>query len=279
MRNQDFECAEEDWQAYSRLRPNDGNALASLGIVQNHRGEDKQAVAQFQKAISLGEGTYDLFYYYADSLANLGKTDDAIDWYYKTLDVVPSLVDARGNLAKLLVQKKRYFEALALLASFDNHLIAMGQSPYFDGQRIAIESDIQQANPKEFEEKTQLRLSKTYGNFYAPVSLGQSRVTAFMVDTGATVSAVNDKFLQKSKAKYEVIHSPVYAQTADGRRILARLINIDSMKVGAFNLKNVMALDCSDCQLLLGQKTLSKFDISSSKIEGVEFLTLRLRKL
>jgi tetratricopeptide (TPR) repeat protein len=125
MRNQDFECAEGDWQAYVKLRPNDGSAFASLGIVQNQRSEDAQAVASFQKAIALGEGTYDLFYYYTDSLANLGKTDQAIDWYYKALDVVPSLVDARGNLAKLLVQKKRYFEALALQASFDDHLIAI----------------------------------------------------------------------------------------------------------------------------------------------------------
>ncbi|MGB9430065.1 MAG: retroviral-like aspartic protease family protein, partial [Gammaproteobacteria bacterium] len=245
MRNQDFECAEDDWQAYVRLRPNDGEALASLGIVQNQRGEDAQAVVQFQKAIALGEGTYDLFYYYADSLANLGKTDQAIDWYYKTLDVVPSLVDARGNLAKLLVQKKRYFEALALLASLDDHLIAIGQQPYFTGQRIAIESDMQQADPKQFEEKSQIRLSKTYGNFYAPVILGQSRVTAFMVDTGATLTAVSDQFLQKSKAKFEVLRSSVEATTADGRRILARLINIDLVHLGAFDLKDVSALECS----------------------------------
>ncbi|MHB8425547.1 MAG: hypothetical protein ACYDB9_10445 [Gammaproteobacteria bacterium] len=133
MRNQDLECAEQDWRAYVRLRPNDGAAFARLGIVQNQRSEDAQAVASFQKAIALGEGTYDLFYYYANSLANLGKTDAAIDWYYKTLDVVPSLVDARGNLAKLLVQKKRYFEALALLAAFDDHLNLHRAATLFHG--------------------------------------------------------------------------------------------------------------------------------------------------
>ena len=279
MRSQDFECAEDDWQAYVHLRPTDGNAFASLGIVQNQRSEDAQAVASFQKAIALGEGTYDLFSYYADSLANLGKTDDAINWYYKSLDVVPSLVDVRGNLAKLLVQKKRYFEALALLASFDDHLIAIGQQPYFDGQRIAIESDMQQADPKQFEEKAQLRLSKTYGNFYAPVILGESRVTAFVVDTGATLTTMSDQFLKKSKAKYEVLRSLVTATTADGRHIRAHLINIDYMKLGAFNLKDVSALECSGCQLLLGEKTLSRFDLYSSKVEGVEFLTLRPRKI
>ncbi|MDE2235604.1 MAG: hypothetical protein KGK44_08670 [Gammaproteobacteria bacterium] len=199
IRNQEFKCAEQHLQAYVRLRPNDGAAFARLGIAQNQRSEDAKAVASFQKAIALGEGTYDLFYYYANSLANLGKTGQAIDWYYKTLDVVPSLVDARGNLAKLLVQKKRYFEALALLASFDDHLTAIGQQPYFTGQRLSIETDMQLADPKQCVEKSQLRFSKTYGNFYAPVIPGQSRVTAFVVDTGATftVSATTSCISQK----------------------------------------------------------------------------------
>ena len=171
-------------------------------------------MVQFQKAIALGEGTYDLLHYYANSLANLGKTDQAIDWYYKTLDVVPYLVDARGNLATLLVQKKRYFEALALLASFDEHLAAIGQQPYFTGQRIAIESDMRQADPKQFEEKAQLRLSKTYGNFYAPVILGQSRVTAFMVDTGAAVSAVSDAFLKNALPVLRLPNPPTRSATS-----------------------------------------------------------------
>lgn len=279
MRNQDLGCAEQDWRAYVRLRPNDGVAFARLGIVQNQRSEDAQAVTNFQKAISLGEGTYDLFYYYANSLANLGKTNQAIDWYYKTLDVVPSLVDARGNLAKLLVQKKRYFEALALLASFDDHLIAIGQQPYFTGQRISIESDMRQANPDQYEEKSRLRLSMTYGNFYAPVILGQSRVTAFIVDTGATFTVVSDHFLRKSKARYKLMRSGVDMRIANGKRVRASLINIDSMMLGAFHLKDVSAVECSGCVLLLGEKTLSRFDLSSSKVEGVEFLTLRPRKI
>lgn len=279
MRNQDFECAKQRWQEYVRLRPNDANAIASLGITENKLDDDEAAVADFRKAIDLGEGTYDLFSYYADSLSKLGKTDQAIDWYYKSLAVVPSLVDVRGSLAKLLVQEKRYFEALVLLASFDDHLKSIGYPPYFEGQRIAIETAMQQANPLSFEEKAQLRLPETYGSFYAPVILGQSHVTAFVVDTGATLTTINDGFLQDSKAKYEVLRSSVELATADGQRVRARLLNINAMKVGVFNLKDVSAVECSDCQLLLGQDTLSRFDLASSKVQGVEFLTLRPRKL
>jgi predicted aspartyl protease len=279
MKEQDWECAEDNWQQYVEARPTDGTALARLGIVQSHREEDEQAVVNIKKAIDLGEGTYDLFYYYADSLSKLGKTDEAIDWYYKTLTVVPTLVDARGNLAKLLVQKKRYFEALALLASFDDHLVAEGHQAYFEGQRIAIETSMQQTDPAGFEEKAQIRLPKTEGSFYAPVTLGQARVNAFVVDTGAVLTTVSDDFLKQSKAKYEVLRPSVEATTADGRRVKARLLNIDSMKLGAFDLKNVQALACPTCEPLLGQGTLSQFDLASSKVQGVEFLTLKPRKL
>ena len=279
MRNQDFECAEKRWQAYVRLRPNDGDAIARLGIVENKLDKNQEAVEQFRKAIDLGVGTYDLFAYYADSLADLGKTDEAIDWYYKSLTVVPSLVDVRGKLAELLVQKKRYFEALALLASFDVHLKSIGQQPYFEGQRIAIETAMQQSDQDTFVERSLIRLPETYGNFYAPVILGQSHVTAFVVDTGATLTTVNDGFLLDSKAKYEVLRSFVELTTANGQHVRARLLNIDTMKVGAFSLKEVSAVECPDCQLLLGQDTLSRFDLASSKVQGVEFLTLRPRKL
>src|SRR5690348_16679418 len=67
MQNQDYGCAESNWQDYLQQLPNDSYALASLGIVQNRRDEHEQAIVQFRKAISMGEGTYDLFYYYADS--------------------------------------------------------------------------------------------------------------------------------------------------------------------------------------------------------------------
>lgn len=192
---------------------------------------------------------------------------------------MPTLVDARGDLAKLLVQKKRYYEALALLAAFDEHLTAVGQQPYFDGQRIAIETGMQQANATDSNEKTQIRLFKMDGNFMAPVTLGDARVAAFVVDTGATVTTLSDALLQEAKAKYEVVQPSMTATTADGRHIRARLINVDSIKVAGFELKDIPAMACSTCQLLLGQQALSRFDLSSSKAQGVEFLTLKPRKL
>jgi len=135
-----FDCAETNWEHYLTLRPNDGQAWAKLGIARNRHDDHEAALVAFERAISLGEGTYDLFAYYADSLAASGRTEDAVNWYYKALVVVPSLVDVRGKLAKLLVLQKKYYEALSLLESFDAELRVKGSPAYFEGQRIAIDA-------------------------------------------------------------------------------------------------------------------------------------------
>ena len=95
LRARDYDCAQKNWTSYLKLRPTDTQAIANLGIVMNMRDDHAGAVVQFEKAIEMGEGTYDLFAYYADSLAKLGRTDDAIDWSYKSLAVWPQLVDVR----------------------------------------------------------------------------------------------------------------------------------------------------------------------------------------
>lgn len=65
----------------------------------------------------------------------------------------------------------------------------------------------------------------------------------------------------------------------DGRHVRGRLIKIDQMRVGDFKLNDVPAVDCEQCALLLGEETLTHFDMSSTKVAGVEFLTLKPRTL
>ncbi len=275
MRDNDLECAERRWKEYLDDQPNDANAMASLGIVQSQLGEDADAVETLHKAIGMGEGTYDLFAAYAGSLGRLGRTDEAIDWSYKTLAIVPSLVDVRGDLAKLLVQKQRPYEALGLLSAFDEHLEALGQGAYFQGQRISIESSVKQAESPE--RKSQLRVSKMDGSFMVPVSLGEAPVSDFTVDTGATFTTVSERFLKASKAHYTLAVASLPMRMADGRGVPARGVTVDSMKVGPFEIRDVQVVVCAGCQLLLGQAALSRFDLASSQVEGVEFLTLKPR--
>jgi predicted aspartyl protease len=273
MRKGDLPCAEETMAGYVKLRPTDGKAIANLGFILSQEDKDEEAVVQFKQAIGLGEGAYDLFGAYAGSLAKLGRNGDAIDWSYKTLKLVPSLVDVRGKLAQLLVLEKRPYEALAVLAEFDEFLEKNGRDDYFTAQRKAIESTLKDT-PQPAAEVDQLRLAKLDNQFYAPVSVGESGTRAFLVDTGATSVVLSDEFLVASKAKYTLVRTNARATLADGRVIDAKQVIIDHIHVGAFELDNVKAMACGSCELLLGQTALSQFDLHTTQVNGVDVLSL-----
>jgi hypothetical protein len=279
MRNNDLPCAESNWSQYVKLRPMDTKAIANLGFVLNKEDKDEQAIAQFEKVISMGEGAYDLFAFYADSLAKVGRIDDAIDWSYKTLKLVPSLVDVRGKLSKLLIVKKRNYEALTLLAEFDQYLETRGRQAYFLGDRMAIESAVHGTNVPGSEEAKSLRLVKLGQAFYVPVSVGESGTRAFVVDTGASTVVINDDFITASKAKYTTVRAHVTAKLADGREIDVKEVLINRMMVGPVVLDNVKTMACSSCELLLGSNALSMFNMNIAQVHGVEVATLSPRTI
>lgn len=98
-----------------------------------------------------------------------------------------------------------------------------------------------------------------------------------MVDTGASLTSMSESLLRDSKAAYKVLDPAVRMTTADGRKVVAKSIMLDAMKVGPFELKNVPAITCADCVSLLGQASLSKFDMQSVRAQGVDFLLLAQR--
>ena len=276
-RSGDLACAQDALVELLAHRPDDGPARAHLGLVMSHRDDDAHAVVEFKRAIDGGEGTYDLFAWYATSLARVGRDDEAIDWSYRSLSIVPNLVDVRGSLAKLLVARGRPYEALSLLASFDADSVAHGHARYFEGQRIAIETHL--ADPPASAASAAsaappLRLPVMGSHFYAPVALGGGRPLAFVVDTGASVSTVTPEMLDESRASWRVVQPVVTMTTADGRQVSAQGISIASMSVGPYVLHDVPAVRCANCIALLGQSSLSHFDLQSTRTQGVEFLTL-----
>jgi clan AA aspartic protease (TIGR02281 family) len=276
----DLACEQDAWTAYLALRPGDGVAHANLGHVMNHRDDHAHAVVEFKRAIDSGEGAYDLFAWYADSLASLGRNDEAIDWSYKSLSIVPNLVDVRGKLAKLLMAQGRRYEALSLLESYDADAAGQGRQGYFEGQRISIESALASTASSAAAggvEAKSLRLPVMGSHFYAPVALGGGRPMAFVVDTGASITTVTPEMLAESKVEYRVMQPVVTMTTADGRTVKAQGITIASLSVGPTVLHDVSAVKCTHCVALLGNSSLSHFDLKSSRTQGVEFLTLTPR--
>ncbi len=286
-RTNDLACLKENWAYFVSKHPDDGNAMANLGIVLNRLDDHAGAVVQFKRSIDAGEGTYDLFAYYADSLHHLKRDDEAIDWSYKALSVVPRLVDVRGSLAKLLVAQHRSYEALSLLESFDVDAVANGNPAYFEGQRIAIETSLAQSAEASASAASGsaagapaglLRLPAFEHHFFAPVTGPDGIPVAFMVDTGATLTTVGPQWLAQAHVRYRVTKEQIVMRTADGRRTTAQQIAIDTLRVGPFELHDVPAVTCPQCVALLGQSALSHFDLQSSRHQGEEFLAMRPRR-
>lgn len=273
----DLRCQESSWREYVRLRPEDPVGIARLGFALNQRDKHEEAIVHLKKSMDLGAGAYDLFAYYADSHDKLGHTSDAIEWSYKALSVAPSLVDVRGRLARLLLKTHRPYEALSLLQAYDSQMEAKGMRPYFTAQRISIETAIDKAEPEKNEERLALRLPMYAGHFFAPVTLGSGKPKPFMVDTGASLTSLSEAMLRDSKAVYRVVDPKVQMTVADGRKVAAKGVVVESMKVGPFELKNVPAVVCTDCVSLLGQASLTKFDMQSVRAQGVDFLLLAQR--
>jgi predicted aspartyl protease len=277
-RQGDLACAQEAWAGYVKLRPGDGVAHANLGHLMSRRDDPAHAVVEFKRSIDLGEGSYDLFAWYADSLSALGRNDEAMDWYYRSLAIVPNLVDVRGKLARLLMTSGRRYEALSLLESYDAIAASEGRPGYFEGQRITIESAASGTAPAASSgEAKSLRLPVMGGHFFAPVALGSGRPQAFVVDTGATITAVTPEMLDAAKADYRVTQSVVTLTTADGRTLRPQGLANATLSIGPYVLHDVPAVKCTHCVALLGQSSLSHFDLKSARTQGVEFLTLTPR--
>lgn len=122
-----------------------------------------------------------------------------------------------------------------------------------------------------------LRLTSIGGHFFVPVTLGQARPTGFVVDTGATHTTMSRGLLKASNAEFRVTEPNVIAMTADGRRTQAQGVVIAAMRVGPHELRSVRAMVCENCVPLLGQSALARFDMQSSRVQGVDFMTLTRR--
>jgi hypothetical protein len=88
---------------------------------------------------------------------------------------------------------------------------------------------------------------------------------------------MSDEFLAKSKTTYEVVHPHILLTLADGRHSDGRLVHIEDMKLGPFAIGGSDVVVCRKCVLLLGEADLAKFALQSSKVEGVDVMTVSRR--
>jgi tetratricopeptide (TPR) repeat protein len=141
-RDGNFVCAASNYYGYLQAYPGDTRVMAMEAFSLTRSGQHRKARYWYQKAEAAGIGNYDFDANYARTLEALGDLDGAIKYNRRALDLVPSLVDVRGDLASQLVRKGQSSEALKLLKSFDADLVSKEHPPYFSGQIRTIEDQV-----------------------------------------------------------------------------------------------------------------------------------------
>lgn len=277
LSQRNYTCAEAAFGRMIRLRPADPAGFALRGITYTRMERYRDAIADLERAMDMGEGTWDIVANYAEALRHTGRTAEAIDWSYRTLTIVATLVDVRRDLATMLVGEGRHHEALSLLGAFDAGRARKGQAAYFGAQRMVIEQALLRRGPPPAAARPGLRLARLEDFFHAPVSLAEGRFAPFVVDTGASTTVLPRAMLAETRAAHTVTRAAARARVADGRTVEGQSVTLARLAVGPHELKDVPAFVCDGCAALLGQDVLSRFDMQSSRQAGVEFLTLTPR--
>ncbi|KAI8901486.1 hypothetical protein BC833DRAFT_577313 [Globomyces pollinis-pini] len=93
----------------------DPDVQSALGILFNIGMEYNKAVDCFQAALSTAPGDFQLWNRLGATLANSGESEKAIDAYFNALQINPSYIRARYNLAIASMQMGQYQEAAGYL--------------------------------------------------------------------------------------------------------------------------------------------------------------------
>lgn len=104
------EEAEHHFTEAVRLNPADAHSHHMLGVVLLRSGRYQEAPASLQQAIALTPNDPGISVT-AFALRQLGRDDEAIDWYQKVLELAPDSTRAYQQQGQLLLKQGRVAEA------------------------------------------------------------------------------------------------------------------------------------------------------------------------
>ena len=271
----DYQCAIKLWKKVIKKRPTDVSALASLALLLSQTEQHQESLLYYDKLIKLGAGDSDTFAWYSRSLRYLNKIPEAIDWYYRTLSVDPNLEDITSELGELLAYTNQHYEAISLLTGYEE---LTGNEVYFQARKILLQTTLD--NLPNIEKKNSFRIPRLYNNhFYVSARVSKNKKLkpkTFIIDTGASSLVTNKKWLRQNNVRYKVLKK-MRAKIANGKVIKVTQIKIPYFQFGPFELKNIKAVICKGCEPLIGQNILNRFDMTTKRINGVDFMYLKER--
>lgn len=98
-----------------------------------------------------------------------------------------------------------------------------------------------------------------------------------MIDTGPSYTTMSPHVFNALSSSIPLEGKLVRLVTADKSEFFGRRLVLSEFRIGPRLLKSVEVVVCDTCVSLLGQSTLERFDLATSKVDGVDYLTLKLR--
>lgn len=111
------DCAVKIFTQLVEQNPMDRTALANLAINYVQTEKSEKAQPHFEAYFSLGGSGFDVMYWYAKSLRDLGELDRGRDWLYYSLVQNSEYESSAKELFHELVDDGRPYEATSLIGS------------------------------------------------------------------------------------------------------------------------------------------------------------------
>jgi tetratricopeptide (TPR) repeat protein len=94
------------------LDPQDYRSFLNVGRIYSLKGENDKAISYLKEGLKLAPDTLDLLRLYAVALHNIGKTEEALEVYFKIIKKDPTDASALNNIVSIYVLRKDLDKAL-----------------------------------------------------------------------------------------------------------------------------------------------------------------------
>ena len=252
-------CSVKVYRRVVKLTPKDTTALGLLAISETESRLYEDAIKHFQIYFALGGGALDALAWHARALKELGRIDEAIRQDYRVLQADPNLLDVTKEMVELLVQGKRYVEALAVIGSFIERVPEYRS--YWAGNIANIEEALEGLGSSAQRLQILLKIPAIGEHHFLPIKLSTRASYGFyVVDTGASYLTVSRSVAEESKIMTNVTGERVMLESANGVIEAERAV-LSDVSIGTLKLGKVEAVICDSCPLLAGKSLLSRFNI------------------
>lgn len=264
-------CAAKAYTKALAKSPKSYNLAGALGIELVKVKDFDRAILTFQNYFSHEDGSDTHKQHFARALSEREYTDDATEWYYKSLQDNAKNFDAAKELIQHLVKHENYVEALSVIGHYNTLF------PKTIKGWAKLTSDVK-SQYKAYTEKYDIKEITIAGinkYLHAPVRFSDSSETQlFMVDPDSEFLTVDLNQLQTLGADFKSLGEKEVMAT-NGRYLKGTEIILNNLQVGPFKLKDVKAMACTNCAFLLGKDVMKKLNFKPEDNKGIKYITLK----